>query len=524
MKVIVSFYDEREALNLAKDYGSFKKEIGKFYGMEMADVEELKMHYFDDEKDKIAITNSSDYEQAVGYFSKLTNATPEIFLEVSEQSRLFMNSKIIKEEKQDDQEKLKMELLRKEILEKEKQLKEILEKERLERERKEKLAKKLEEERLKKEEEEKKKREEEPRRLEEEKRAREEMEKRAREEMEKRKREEEERIKAEKLKELAALELKRNEEIKRMEAAKKEEIMKKLEHVKQKVEEEKKKIQEKIATKKEKSKEKKKEKSKEEKPKTKSKKCLKEKKEKSESLDENFSLILSKVIQENMESAKEEILKKTLKEANKMFEKLKTSQISASQFNSSNVIHAKVTCDGCGANPIVGNRYKCTVCENFDYCESCEEKYSDSHKHPFLKIRKPEIAPVKILCAIRDDVEEFSKDNLILPNEEKTESPELVEEKANLEPEEGFFTKVKNVIKENVKEIPKNLTLLEDLIKQKVNNVFNPEDEERKKYRSLIKNARTNYLLENVTDDMLLDALVETKGDVDMAVCLLFSK
>ena len=52
-------------------------------------------------------------------------------------------------------------------------------------------------------------------------------------------------------------------------------------------------------------------------------------------------------------------------------------------------IHFGVECDGCGVFPIVGCRYKCGVCDNFDYCEECEKKLSKEHGHPLLKIRDP---------------------------------------------------------------------------------------------------------------------------------------
>ena len=50
-------------------------------------------------------------------------------------------------------------------------------------------------------------------------------------------------------------------------------------------------------------------------------------------------------------------------------------------------VHFGVKCDGCGKFPIVGCRYKCAVCNNFDYCEDCEKKLSQKHGHPLLKIR-----------------------------------------------------------------------------------------------------------------------------------------
>ena len=64
-------------------------------------------------------------------------------------------------------------------------------------------------------------------------------------------------------------------------------------------------------------------------------------------------------------------------------------------------IHTGYTCNGCGANPIVGNRFNCAVCENFDYCEECEEKNKDKHLHPFIKIYSPEIAPLDVKCELK---------------------------------------------------------------------------------------------------------------------------
>ena len=39
--------------------------------------------------------------------------------------------------------------------------------------------------------------------------------------------------------------------------------------------------------------------------------------------------------------------------------------------------------------PIVGIRYRCKECKNFDYCENCMEKNINIHKHQFEKIEKP---------------------------------------------------------------------------------------------------------------------------------------
>ncbi len=54
-------------------------------------------------------------------------------------------------------------------------------------------------------------------------------------------------------------------------------------------------------------------------------------------------------------------------------------------------VHRWISCNGCGMNPIVGVRYKCSACDNFDYCENCVEIYKNEHSHQFIKISKPNI-------------------------------------------------------------------------------------------------------------------------------------
>lgn len=62
------------------------------------------------------------------------------------------------------------------------------------------------------------------------------------------------------------------------------------------------------------------------------------------------------------------------------------------------LVHFGVTCDGCGVFPIIGCRYKCAVCNDFDFCEDCEKKLGEEHNHPFLKIYEPKMTPVSFKC------------------------------------------------------------------------------------------------------------------------------
>eukprot|EP01114_Cavostelium_apophysatum_P004654 TRINITY_DN1498_c0_g2_i4.p1 TRINITY_DN1498_c0_g2~~TRINITY_DN1498_c0_g2_i4.p1 ORF type:complete len:2306 (-),score=584.47 TRINITY_DN1498_c0_g2_i4:5005-11922(-) len=48
-----------------------------------------------------------------------------------------------------------------------------------------------------------------------------------------------------------------------------------------------------------------------------------------------------------------------------------------------------VVCDGCGKKSIVGIRYKCVNCDEFNFCEECEGKVEHFPHHMFLRIRYP---------------------------------------------------------------------------------------------------------------------------------------
>jgi len=51
------------------------------------------------------------------------------------------------------------------------------------------------------------------------------------------------------------------------------------------------------------------------------------------------------------------------------------------------VEHEGVKCDGCGVYPITGDRFKCMVCPQYDMCQQCEEKRLHDVNHPLVKLR-----------------------------------------------------------------------------------------------------------------------------------------
>ena len=56
----------------------------------------------------------------------------------------------------------------------------------------------------------------------------------------------------------------------------------------------------------------------------------------------------------------------------------------------SQVIHPGFKCQNCLKEPIIGIRYQCSVCNNYNLCSECEDKNSiaNGHPHNFIKIRK----------------------------------------------------------------------------------------------------------------------------------------
>eukprot|EP01080_Neovahlkampfia_damariscottae_P008775 gene8775-723_t len=58
-------------------------------------------------------------------------------------------------------------------------------------------------------------------------------------------------------------------------------------------------------------------------------------------------------------------------------------------------IHTNFGCDGCQANPIIGIRFKCVQCPDYDLCQLCYDKKHQLHSnHLFKKIEKPEIVTI----------------------------------------------------------------------------------------------------------------------------------
>jgi len=102
-----------------------------------------------------------------------------------------------------------------------------------------------------------------------------------------------------------------------------------------------------------------------------------------EDLKNNITKAVVDQVKKNMEAMRDELMKKTIEETAKAFELLNKSGD-----HKNDTVHRGVTCNSCGVFPIVGNRYKCTVCYDYDLCDECEAKTGEEHTHPLIKYKK----------------------------------------------------------------------------------------------------------------------------------------
>ena len=63
-------------------------------------------------------------------------------------------------------------------------------------------------------------------------------------------------------------------------------------------------------------------------------------------------------------------------------------------------IHEGIECNLCGCKNIIGIRYLCGICKNYNLCEECEKLIGKEHNHPLLKIRNPQSAPLSFSCEL----------------------------------------------------------------------------------------------------------------------------
>ena len=73
------------------------------------------------------------------------------------------------------------------------------------------------------------------------------------------------------------------------------------------------------------------------------------------------------------------------------------------------IVHRDIRCEGCGLDPFVGYRYMCTICDDYNLCENCEEELARKHNHPFIKVTYPSLLNSFNNCYLKMNYYESSK-------------------------------------------------------------------------------------------------------------------
>jgi len=202
----------------------------------------------------------------------------------------------------------------------------------------------------------------------------------------------------------------------------------------------------------------------------------------------------------------------------------KVQKLVAPKKSGNKEIHSTVTCDKCGTFPIVGIRYKCMECPNYDLCEKCEESKYLEHEHNFLKVRKPLQKTGDIYKVIDIDISQ------IPINLENLQRPEILEEIRNLikfeEPvlQRSEFDPLETVASENTTTKGENINDFNDINQiienTSVENQLSFDEEVINDHIKLLKESF--FLNDTFTDEQLREVLILSKLNVEDAICLLF--
>ena len=134
---------------------------------------------------------------------------------------------------------------------------------------------------------------------------------------------------------------------------------------------------------------------------------------------------------ENVQKQNQSILENYIKKYNDLEEQRAQESIKFSQIIISNknqkpnnniniskciTVHNNIKCENCQKKPIIGFRYKCSVCKNYNLCEECEEKNEESqiHPHNFIKIGNEEKEKENIINDNNIKDEKIESDNIEL--------------------------------------------------------------------------------------------------------------
>jgi hypothetical protein len=274
-------------------------------------------------------------------------------------------------------------------------------------------------------------------------------------------------------------------------------------------------------------------------------------------IEEKFSACKKKIMIK-AESLLKENLAKQAKLNNEALQKLSIEENKSNPQNKvlNKTIHNGVTCDGCNQSPIIGVRYKCTVCENFDFCDDCENKFSESHKHPFLKIKNLNQSSYLVKCVLDNSREniatqnntsdkvEQAQNNFYGSNDIEIQNVNINNVNENIQPknesikeEEKEFENKPNNKTSDSKQASKSKNIFDDmknvfnripdtfmnLFKSnedmpRINSIENLSKTKKPNYEAKVKKFREEYFIPNISDELLIQSLERANGDESKAL------
>ena len=165
--------------------------------------------------------------------------------------------------------------------------------------------------------------------------------------------------------------------------------------------------------------------------------------------------------------------------------------------------HHGIKCNKCGKEPIIGFRFKCSVC-NYNLCEGCENKNSETqeHKHNFIKMRNEE------------------------KNEEKNEKKIINPKKENAKEEKKINNNIPNIdIKNKENQLNKNEPDKDEKNKNKNEDKVSNANAQLLEDERIVKFRKEFFLdIKDYSTQVLLEALKKNKFDYSKAFESLFNK
>ena len=167
-----------------------------------------------------------------------------------------------------------------------------------------------------------------------------------------------------------------------------------------------------------------------------------------------------------------------------------------------NVKHKGIKCEQCFTEPIIGLRYKCSQCENYNLCSNCEEKngVTNAHPHDFIKIRKENTNDSTVIINKKKEKQKKieNKDNNVDNNKENQiiiENNDNENDRINNDNEKNINKNEKKKQK-NIDDNKKEKNLNDEEGEQKIIKVENDNKNIIKQEENIIKQEENIIIIE----------------------------